>query len=258
MALAAALSAGCGTLADRADRVALAHGYQRLQLEGATFRHVAYFKPGNVGTTLNVYIEHDGVPWITPERPADDPTPRRLVMLNLMAGDPAPALYLGRPCYFGFADTPPCEAVWWTHRRFSAQVIRSMEAALSGFLGAHPEYRSVQFLGYSGGGVVAALMAGAFPMTRRLVTVAAPLDLDAWARLHHYSPLEGSIDPSRQSPLPDSVIQLHLAGADDSVVPDYLIEPFVMRQGRANFVKVPGVDHYCCWDAVWAGIVLAH
>jgi hypothetical protein len=245
---------GCATRAEQAERWAQDRGYEKLLLAGAGFQHVAYFKPGD-HPTLHVYIEHDGIPWITLTQPATDPTPRRLLMLELMARDPAPALYLGRPCYFGTATRPPCTTIWWTHRRFSMEVIESMDTALARFLETRTQFQSIEFFGYSGGGVVAALMAGDFPSTRRLVTIAAPLDLEGWSRLHRYAALEGSISPLDRPPLPASVNQLHVGGMNDGVVPPDLIQPFAARQPRARFLVIPGVDHDCCWDKVWESIV---
>jgi len=135
------------------------------------------------------------------------------------------------------------------------EVLESMDAALARFLGAHPEFESIEFFGYSGGGVVAALMAGDFPTTRRLVTIAAPLDLEGWSRLHQYAPLEGSISPLGRPPLPASVKQLHVGGLNDDLVPPYLIQPFAARQPQARFLEIPGVNHDCCWDTVWESIV---
>lgn len=206
--------------------------------------------------SLHVYIEHDGTPWRTLTEPATDPTPRNLFMLELMAGDLAPSLYLGRPCYFGMSDVPPCEPIWWTHFRFSEDVIQSMAEALRGFLVAHPGFATVELYGYSGGGVVAALMAPRVAATRRLVTLASPLDLDGWTRLHQYTPLTGSISPLEQRPLPETVNQLHLAGGLDDVVPDFLIKPFAERQYAAKFVEFSEFDHRCCWVTIWQHTVL--
>ena len=186
------LVAGCSTPAERIDELATASHFERLALPGRPFLHISYFKVGDVGVPLHVYVEHDGTPWATPTRPSDDPTPRVPTMLDLMSRDAAAVLYLGRPCYLGTARFPPCEPGWWTHRRFSPEVIGSMTAALHNFLSAHPEYSDVEFYGYSGGGVIATLMAARFPQTVRLVTVASPLDIDAWSRLHGYSRLDGS------------------------------------------------------------------
>lgn len=255
--VACALLGGCANPITKADQIAFESGYERLRLNGVGFEHVAYYKPGDGGRSLHVYIEHDGTPWITPTQPARDPTPTNPLMLKLMSLDPAPALYLGRPCYFATSGTPPCAAIWWTHRRFAPKVIQSMEAALHEFLAKHRGFESIELFGFSGGGVIAALMAPAFASTTRLVTVAAPLDLDEWTRVHQYTPLEGSLSPLRQPPLPPSIRQLHLVGSDDTAVDGKMIKPFVTKQPAAEFREIPGFDHYCCWDRVWTGSILA-
>ena len=225
-------------------------------LPGRGFDHVAYFKPGNPGPVLHVYVEHDGTPWSTPTAPAGDPTPTHPVALELMAQDDAPALYLGRPCYFGLARAPPCEPVWWTHRRFSRRVVDSMDAALVGFLATHREYDSLQFFGYSGGGVIATLMAADFPQTTRLVTVAAPLDVDGWATHHGYTRLEGSINPTLEPPLSPAIAQLHVVGDADDVVPASLVNPYVVLQTGAEVRNVAQFTHYCCWERIWKEAIL--
>lgn len=54
-------------------------------------------------------------------------------MLRLMALDPAPSVYLGRPCYHGLAA--PCRARRSFGRaRYSARVLDSMAAALRSLL----------------------------------------------------------------------------------------------------------------------------
>lgn len=240
----------------RADQIAHEFGYQKLQLPGAQFEHVAYFKPALGANALHVYIEHDGTPWSNPTTPAADPTPENPLMLAMMSLDTAPALYLGRPCHFGTAAQPPCEPIWWTHRRFSPEVVHSMASALRHFLSMHRNFEALHFFGYSGGGVVATLMAAQFSATRRLVTVCAPLDVDGWIRLHRFTPMAGSINPVDQPPLAASVNQLHLAGAEDHVVPGHLIKPFVKKQAGAKYLEIAGFNHYCCWAESWRRLVL--
>jgi len=247
---------GCATRAARVDEAAREFGFRKLHLSGSGFVHAAYFKPTGGGTVLHVYIEHDGTPWRHPTTPSADPTPEDPLALAMMSQDPAPSLYLGRPCYFGAAAQPPCEPVWWTHRRFSREVVDSMAAALGQFLRAHPDFDTLHLFGYSGGGVLATLLSAEFSLTRRLVTVAAPLDLDGWTRLHGYSPMTGSLDPARQPPLPATVHQLHFSGADDRVVPGNLIKPFVEMQPVAQYVEIPGFDHRCCWAKSWRTLIL--
>jgi len=255
-AIAGLLVAACATPAARIDSLAAAQGFERLVLSGTEFAHVAYFKPGAASPALHVYVEHDGTPWSTLTTPSLDPTPRRPLALALMARDGAPALYLGRPCYFGFAPEPPCEPLWWTHWRYSDRVVASMTAALERYLDAHREYTALELYGYSGGGVIAALLAARLPRVTRLVTVAAPLDVARWTALHGYTALDGSLDPLREPPLASTIAQLHLAGAADAVAPPSLIEAYVERQPNARMRTFVGFTHVCCWETIWIDEVL--
>ena len=105
-----------------------------------------------------------------------------------MAKDKSPSIYLGRPCYFGLATSPNCTPAVWTHDRYSEKVVASMQAALEKYLQLHP-YKHLMFVGYSGGGVLAMLLAARVPNTEKLVTIAANLDTDAWTQYHNYSSL---------------------------------------------------------------------
>lgn len=103
-------------------------------------------------------------------------------------------------------------------------------------------------VGYSGGGVVAALLAARRTDVERLITVAAPLPVAEWASLHRLTPLAGSLDP-------DSVVAraseaVHLVGAEDDIVPPTLLAGFVQRHG-GRLRETPGFDHRCCWARDW-------
>jgi hypothetical protein len=254
-ALALLLLAGCTPPALRVDAEAARLGFHRQVVAGDPFLHVLYLKPAlDQADTLHVYLEGDGSPWLNLWTVAPDPTPRHPLMLGLMALDPAPALYLGRPCYQGLARTPPCAPPTWTSRRYSEKVIASMAAALRGVLSAR-ESPDLVFLGHSGGGTLATLLAERFPQTRAVVTVAGNLDVQGWAKHHGYSPLRGSLDPSRRPPLPPRILQLHLAGARDRDVPLSLLQSAVARQPDARLIVFPSFDHVCCWGSVWRAVL---
>ena len=87
-------------------------------VEGRAFRHVVVRNHGPAARELlHVYIEGDGRPGFL--YPSRDPTSRTLLMLHLMELDPAPSIYLGRPCYLGLANDRQCNSHYWTDRRFS-------------------------------------------------------------------------------------------------------------------------------------------
>jgi hypothetical protein len=224
-------------------------------VEGDGFEHLIYQygnwkQPGPV----HVYLEGDGLPWVTRTAIARDPTPRNPLALRLMSRDPAPSLYLGRPCYHGLADSPGCSPWLWTHGRYSEEVARSMAAALQRALGRDSD-REITLIGYSGGGVLAMLIAARVEQVTRVVTVAANLDIDAWTRHHGYSRLRGSLNPATQPPLPSRVRQIHLAGGRDVRVPLGLSQPAAKRQPDADFLVLPEFDHRCCWERDWPSIL---
>jgi len=208
----------------------------------------------NTDTSLHVYIEGDGTPWLRRDAIAADPTPRNPLALKLMLQDPAPSIYLGRPCYFGLMDSPQCIPPIWTHRRYSEEVIDSMQAALNLYLRERP-YQQLSFFGYSGGGVIAMLLAERYPQTQTLVTVAANLDIDAWTQLHQFSRLTGSLNPAQRPPLPASIKQTHYVGKRDANVPLTIVSQVSRRQTNSSVRVMDNFDHVCCWEKEWTLIL---
>lgn len=247
--------AACATPAERFERRAAQLGFTPLLLQGDGFAHRAFATPaGHGGATLHVYIEHDGTPWATIDRVAEDPTPRTPYALELMARDAGPRLLLGRPCYFGAQARPPCDPLVWTHGRYAPRVVASMVAALRRYLDAQP-FRHVVLVGYSGGGTLAWLMAAQLPETTMLVTIAANLDIDDWTRRHGYSPLAGSLNPAAAAALPPAVAERHYVGGRDTNVPPAVVRSFARRHPGASVVEIAGFDHVCCWVERWPGLL---
>lgn len=246
--------AGCATPAERIDRLATSSGFDRRVVAGDGFEHLVYVKTsGRPEDGFRVYLEGDGTPWITPRRVAEDPTPRRPLALRLMALDPGPALYLGRPCYFDLSRN--CRPAYWTGARYSGAVVDSMVAALRTARRELGWGGKVTLVGYSGGGTLAMLMAPRVKDVATVVTLAANLDVAGWARLHGYSPLSESLDPADQSPLPARVRQVHLVGGEDRNVPPRITRDFAERQRGAEVVEYPRYDHHCCWEEVWRSVL---
>lgn len=246
--------AACAAPAERAQDAAERYGFQQFQLPGGGFQLTAFFKPGRPGNrnALHIYLEGDGSPWETRFRVADDPTPRQPVMLRLMQMDPSPALYLGRPCYFGHARDPGCAPSLWTHRRYGPEVVSSLAAAVGRFLRGH-DYPRVALFGHSGGGALAVLLAQRLPQTAVVVTLAGNLDIAAWTKLHGYSPLDGSLNPAEVSPGPFA--EFHFLGEKDQNVPAEVFRPIVERRATAHAEVLANADHHCCWDKAWPAIL---
>lgn len=253
-ALMASILTGCATPLDHVEQLAAASGFERQVVAGQPFEHLVYIKHGDGNRRgLHVYIEGDGTPWFSRHRVAVDPTPRQPLMLKLMRMDPGPAVYLGRPCYFELKKH--CRPVHWTSDRYSAVVVESMAAALVG-VRRQPGLRGkVTLIGHSGGGALAMLLAPRIPDTIGVLTVAGNLDLEAWTRLHGYTPLTGSLNPADTAPLPPGIRQLHLVGGNDETVPPRITRSGLARQGNAEVRRFPEQGHQCCWEDIWPSIL---
>lgn len=252
-----ALVLGCATAGQRLDRLAAERGLEILRLDGGDFSLRAYARdrrPGGEGEVLHVYLEGDGRPWSDDgRRPSPDPHGESHLAFELMALDPSPVLYLKRPCYQRPEnDAGSCHPALWTSARYSPTVVEAMAEAVRGHLAARSA-AGVVWIGHSGGGVLASLLARRVQETVGLVTVAAPLDLAAWTELHGFEPLHESLDPAEEPPLGEDVVELHFAGARDGNVP-----PEIVRSGpgdAAGLVVVEEFDHVCCWREIWPEVL---
>jgi pimeloyl-ACP methyl ester carboxylesterase len=246
----------CASTTDGFEQAIAANGLVTQTLHVREFRLLSVHKPGHADNDrLHVYLSGDGTPWIRQRWVATDPTPREPVALNLMVRDSAEAVYLGRPCYHHIDPRPPCDPTLWTSHRYGETVVATMTSALRQMLGALPGPRRVTLIGYSGGGVLAMLIAQRLSPVDRVVTIAANLDIDAWTRHHGYSALAGSLNPAELPALPPAVEQLHLVGGRDQVVPPALTAAAAAIQPGAVVVTVADFDHHCCWEGLWGGIL---
>ena len=203
--------------------------------------------------TLTIIIEGDGYSWAARNKPTDNPTPKDPIGLNLLSHTASPAIYLARPCQY--IHSPRCNPDFWTDGRFSAPVIESYRQAISQIM-ARYQTRNIHFMGYSGGGYLAMVMAAHFnQFTRSVTTIAGVLNPDDWTRYHYISPL---IVPMRS----DDILRYtghipfeHICGGNDQIVPCTLTERFVAYGHAAGFTnhrmtRDEGADHGTVWYGV--------
>ncbi|MBL8642781.1 MAG: hypothetical protein JNK21_02525 [Rhodospirillaceae bacterium] len=203
---------------------------------------------------LWVYIEGDGRAWITPRQISTDPTPDNAVSLALArAPQNAAVAYIARPCQYLSELKSACDSRFWSLDRYGPEAVAQMNRAVDNVIQAQPGKRLI-LVGYSGGGVLAALLAAERRDVAGLVTLAANLDLAAWADYHKITPLSGSIDPVTRVNALARVPQVHVAGARDETVPPAIVEGFVKRLPNAASARAliePAFSHACCWAEQW-------
>lgn len=252
--LTVSLVVACSGIPD-AEQLAARHDLSLRQVPGGPFVLPVLARTEPVrGGRLHLYLEGDGRPWLGRERAAN-PTGRRTVALELMLADPHPALLLGRPCYHQpGTPSPPCEPDLWTEGRYSPAVLDALAEAVQRLL-AEYQPASLVLVGYSGGGVLALLLAQRQTLPATVVTVASNLDTAAWTEHHRHLPLTGSLNPALEIEPGADFRQIHLAGTRDGVVPPATTVGYRERHPTAEYWLHEEFDHHCCWVEAWPGLL---
>lgn len=238
-----------------AESLAVSRDWTATRLKAGHFDLMAFVPAPPAGDgRLTIYIEGDGLSWLSPSTPSDDPTPRNPVALRLAMAQPiGNAAYLGRPCQYVDAEKSACPQRYWTNARFSPEVIDSTNLAIDELkrrLGAN----RLELVGYSGGGAVAMLIAARRNDVARILTIAGNLDHQAWTLRHRLDPLSGSLNPANLSERLAALPQIHYTGAKDNVITQDLVWkwPRSIAGSRGDNLRViPGFDHVCCWAEQW-------
>ena len=248
---------------EQAQALAAKQHWLSLQLSTQPFDLQAWVPPVvQRSEQLTIYIEGDGLAWVSSSRPSDDPTPRNPLALALALKHPVnlkgPAVYLARPCqYVGGEHARGCEQSYWTERRFASPVIESTNQAVDMLMQRYGAAK-LTLVGYSGGGAVAALVAARRKDVQRLVTVAGNLDHAYWTSVHHLTPLKGSLNPADAAPALQNMSQLHLVGGADGNITGDVVKSYQSRfaQPRPVVRVMDGFDHSCCWVEQWSVLAL--
>lgn len=243
---------------DAAAAMATSQGWQSIRIPAGRFQLMAYHRPWSAAPArLTIYIEGDGLAWITATTPSADPTPVNPLGLRLALAQPrGQVAYLARPCQYSAPLPGDCQRTYWTDRRFSEEVIDATDQAVSQ-LAAQAQADRLTLVGYSGGGAVAALVAARRKDVDRLVTVAGNLDTAQWTAANGLSPLTGSLNPAdaaeRLQQL-QALRQWHFSGDQDEVVATATARSYAARFGSTAAPMVDvihGYRHQCCWADNW-------
>ncbi|MDX1405868.1 MAG: hypothetical protein R3192_15085 [Woeseiaceae bacterium] len=232
--------------------LAIDGGLESAWLETSQFRHRILVNEVR-GTNLNIFIEGDGGPWIRETRVSVDPTPANPVLLRLMLGVSQPAVYLGRPCYFGTASDRACDPTLWTFERYGEAVVSSMCEAANR-LARDYSASSLRLIGYSGGAAIAIGMSICTERLESIITIAGNLDPDAWAFYHGYSPLT-DITPLQQAmQSPSAFDETHWQCRDDEKIPPSITRGYFLQRPNAIQHIVDDCSHAEGWEQYWSRI----
>jgi len=197
-----------------------------------------------------VYIEGDGMAWISRDQLSSNPTPVQPIALKLASIDTNDnVLYIARPCqYLWPQKMNRCSSRYWSDKRGSEEVISSINQAIS-IVKQKQNISSIRLIGYSGGGGIAALIADRRADVSEFVSVSGNLNYKLFTQTHNLSPMNGSIDPITVANQIGSIPQIHYVGADDKIIPKQIALSF------SDKVKVINNVSHDNWPDKWAQIL---
>ena len=252
------LLGGCANPNMHADRMAQVGGLQRARITTDSFVLTTFSRISRQDLPLSIYIEGDGLAWRSRNQPSDNPTPHQALGLALAVADPAEnVVYLSRPCQFTpMALNPLCNSSYWTSKRYATEVVLSIDQAVTQYAAQVPGQR-LHFVGYSGGGALAVLVAARRSDVASLRTVAGNLDVAEVNRLHGVSPMPESQNPIDVARHVAAIPQIHFSGADDQVVPALIAQRFVAASasGCVQARIVPSMAHDSDWGKLWLNLL---
>lgn len=250
--LISAMLSGCQTPLQALQEQASIRGQQLEVIHTQNFPLILGVpSPAPALSRIRVYLEGDGHAWATARQPSLDPSPKNLLMARLAFSDPTPSLYLARPCQFVSATA--CKPMMWTDRRFSPEVLNSLDQAL-GQIKQRLGNQDFELVGYSGGAALALLLASRRDDVAQVQTLAGNLSPRQWVELQQLSPLKGSLEPLDEHTRVAQIPQRHIVGNADRVVPPVLLERYQQALGHPRCLQaviVPGATHTDGLEQAW-------
>lgn len=227
--------------------------FQEITLETSQFDLFILATPVSSAGSLTIFIEGDGYAWQSRSRASNDPTPITQTVLSLASAQTSGNVaYLARPCQFVGADSRNCNVSLWTRARYSEPVVASLDEAIS-YLRSRQPAQTLRLIGYSGGGTLAALLAARRTDVSSLVTIAAPLDIDAFTTHHDVTPLATSLNPRDYVNTLAMIPQVHIIGGEDTVIPEEIALRYLdalPNQSCTQIHVVPDATHWAGWQAM--------
>jgi len=255
------LLSGCQTIptlkerSHTAEQLILSAQMYKLRVKSGNFQFFGSYRFSGNSKSLRVYIEGDGLAWITRRQLSQNPTPVNPVALKLASSDNHQNIvWLARPCQYQV--TGSCDSRYWSHHRFAADVIDDYQSLLDQ-LKKQSGATSLELVGFSGGAAIAVLVAAVRDDVRMIMTVAGNLDHQQLHQIHRVSQLNGSLNPADIIPKVQHIPQVHFAGSEDRVIPAEISRTFTDRinqlsnTNNAKVITVQNAGHTHGWVEQW-------
>jgi len=239
-----------------AENIAFDGNLLHSQIDTSDFTFTVYEKITKKSASVSIYIEGDGLAWLSRRTPSRNPTPTNPVGLKLAAHDnhSENIIYIARPCqYTAMTKSKPCSSEYWTSKRFAPEVVESVNQAIDKLKQQH-QFSDINLIGYSGGAAISTLLAARRDDVRSLRTVAGNIDIDAFSDLHNVSKMYLSLNPASVAYKIKDLPQIHFIGKKDKVVPYSIFKSYDNKSGVSgcmDYKIVPDVNHQEGWGAVW-------
>lgn len=254
------LCSGCATTNSfysynlSASKAAERYNFVKSYINVGKFSLTSYSKITHPGAPIHVYIEGDGVAWVSRSTLSKNPTPKRPLVINLATADKAEnVIYIARPGQYEKGITPSCDSAYWSDKRFSNEVIDAINKVINHYLDI-TNSNEIHLIGYSGGAAIAVLIASRRDDIESLRTIAGNLDTDLVNKIHKVSAMKESLNPIDYAKEVSGIPQIHFVGSKDNIIPIEVAENFVTRSGlgtNANIVKVEKASHSSGWLSKW-------
>ena len=238
-----------------AEGIAELSNMQEYVIEAGLFNLTTWQRVREKEKPIHIYIEGDGLAWLSKYKVSPNPTPTNPLALELATRDIHPnVIYIARPCqYTGWNKLGHCSSIYWTHSRTSDEIIKSFQIVLDKI---KEKYSAKEFLitGYSGGGAVAAILAGLRTDVTAFRTIAGNLDYQTFTSYHKVSPMRGSMNPINFAYDNRNKPQIHFIGGEDNIIPEAIFNRWAEVSNNPSCVKkyiLPKAEHDNGWVKEW-------
>lgn len=242
-----------------AQTIAYQGGLDRADVNAPPFVLARWQRISDPARPIHVYIEGDGLAWLSKSRPSGNPTPTDPVALRLAAADNTPnVIYLARPCQYTNLRSAQnkCAREYWMGKRYASEVIKSYDQALDQI---KTQYGGANFhlIGFSGGANIAGLLAAQRDDVKSLRTVSGNVDNDFFTSFHKVSAMPLSLNMADEAHRLANMPQRHFVGGDDKFVPRAVFESYAQKLQRfqsapCNILTYrPQADHTEGWVSQW-------